>query len=383
MATTLLIGAGLLIHSFLKLATLNPGYDSTNVLTFQVVLEEGGEPARKLALADELAARLRVRPAVQAVGFINAPPLTLLSLSFGQFVPPGRTVEQMKQEPVKPQARSVSVDFLRAMGVRLHDGRWFDERDTADAQRVLLVNRSLAQRYFGQTNPVGQSVRLIGDTPWLIVGVVEDMRQRLLTQEPVPTLFVDARQVIERGDRMALGFLWYAVRTTGDPTALVPDVRALTRGLDATATLDSVATLEQLRLGAMTRPRFYAVLVGTFACIAAALAAVGIYGMLSFAVAQRTREIGVRVALGAQRGQVIRLVMRRGMLLTGFGIALGTAGALALTRVFSSMLFGLTALDPSTYVGVAAFFTAVALAAAYLPARRAAKVDPVIALRYE
>ncbi len=383
LATTLLIGAGLLIHSFLKLATLNPGYDSTNVLTFQVVLEEGGEPARKLALADELAARLRVRPKVQAVGFINAPPLTLLSLSFGQFVPPGRTVEQMKQEPVKPQARSVSVDFLRAMGVRLHDGRWFDERDTADAQRVLLVNRSLAQRYFGQTNPVGQSVRLIGDTPWLIVGVVEDMRQRLLTQEPVPTLFVDARQVIERGDRMALGFLWYAVRTTGDPTALVPDVRALIRGLDATATLDSVATLEQLRLGAMTRPRFYAVLVGTFACIAAALAAVGIYGMLSFAVAQRTREIGVRVALGAQRGQVVRLVMRRGMLLTGCGIALGTAGALALTRVFSSMLFGLTALDPSTYVGVAAFFTAVALAAAYLPARRAARVDPVIALRYE
>ena len=133
----------------------------------------------------------------------------------------------------------------------------------------------------------------------------------------------------------------------------------------------------------MTRPRFYAVLVGTFACIAAALAAVGIYGMLSFAVAQRTHEIGVRVALGAQRGQVVRLVMRRGMLLTGFGIALGTAGALALTRVFSSMLFGLTALDPSTYVGVAAFFTAVALAAAYLPARRASRVDPVIALRYE
>ena len=159
MATTLLIGAGLLIHSFLKLATLNPGYDSTNVLTFQVVLEEGGEPARKLAWPTS-SPRVFACPTVQAVGFINAPPLTLLSLSFGQFVPPGRTVEQMKQEPVKPQARSVSVDFLRAMGVRLHDGRWFDERDTADAQRVLLVNRSLAQRYFGQTSPVGQSVQV-------------------------------------------------------------------------------------------------------------------------------------------------------------------------------------------------------------------------------
>lgn len=327
--------------------------------------------------------RLRARPQVQAVGFINAPPLTRLSVSFGRFVPPGRTVEDMKQDPVTPQGRSVSTDYLRAMGVQLLEGRWFDVRDTADAQRVLLVSRSLAQRYFGRTSPVGQSVRLIGDMPWLIVGVVEDMRQRLLTQEPVPALFVDPRQVIEHGDRMALGFLWYAVRTTGDPMALVPDVRALTRGLDATATLDSVATLEQLRTGAMKRPRFYAVLLGTFAGIAGALAAVGIYGMLAFAVTQRTREIGVRVALGAQPGEVVRLVMRRGVLLTGLGIALGIAGALTLTRLLSSMLFGLTALDPSTYVGVAAFFTAVAITAAYLPARRATKVDPVIALRSE
>jgi putative ABC transport system permease protein len=163
----------------------------------------------------------------------------------------------------------------------------------------------------------------------------------------------------------------------------VPDVRALTRGLGATATLDSVATLDQLRTGAMKRPRFYAVLLGTFAGIAGALAAVGIYGMLAFAVTQRTREIGVRLALGAQPGEVVRLVMRRGVLLTGLGIALGIAGALTLTRLLSSMLFGLTALDPFTYVGVAAFFTAVAITAAYLPARRATKVDPVIALRHE
>jgi hypothetical protein len=287
LATTLLIGAGLLIHSFLKLATLNPGYDSTNVLTFQVVLE--GEATRKLALADELATRLRARSQVQAVGFINAPPLTLLSLSFGQFVPPGRSVEEMKHDPVKPQGRSVSTEYLRAMGVRLLDGRWFDERDTAEAQRVLIVNQSLAERYFGETSPVGQSVRLMGDSPWLVVGVVEDMRLRLLTQEPVPGLFVDARQVIEYGHRMALGFLWYAVRTTGDPMALVPEVRTLTRGLNATATLDSVATLEQLRTGAMTRPRFYAVLLGTFAGIAGMLAAVGIYGMLAFAGTTRDR----------------------------------------------------------------------------------------------
>jgi putative ABC transport system permease protein len=387
LATTLLIGAGLLIHSFLKLATLNPGYDSTNVLTFQVVLEGDSEPARKLALAEQLVTRLRARPQVQAVGFINAPPLTLLSMSFGQFVPPGRTLEEMKeemrQEPVKPQGRSVSTEYLRAMGVRLLDGRWFDERDTADAQRVLLVNQSLAERYFGETSPVGQSVQLMGDTPWLIVGVVEDMRQRLLTQEPVPGLFVDARQVIEHGDRMALGFLWSALRTTGDPMALVPDVRALTRGLDRTATLDSVATLEQLRTGAMKRPRFYAVLVGTFAGIAGALAAVGIYGMLAFAVTERTREIGVRVALGAEPGEVVRLVMRRGVRPAGLGIALGIAGALTLTRLLSSMLFGLSALDPSTYLGVAAFFTAVAITAAYLPARRATKADPVITLRHE
>jgi putative ABC transport system permease protein len=383
LATTLLISAGLLIHSFLKLATLDPGYDSTNVLTFQVVLEGEGPPPQKLAQAEELITRLRAHPQVQAIGFINAPPLTRLSLSFGQFLPPGRTVEEMKQESAPPQGRSVSSGYLRAMGVRLLDGRWFDERDTADAQPVLIVNRSLAQRYFGQTNPVGQSVGLIGDSRWLIVGVVEDMRERLLTQEPQPTLFVDPRQVIKHGDNMALGFLWYAVRTTGNPTSLVADVRTLTRGLGATATLDSVATLEQLRTGAMKRPRFYAVLLGTFGAIAGTLAAVGIYAMLAFAVTQRTREIGVRVALGARPGEVIRLVMGRALVLTAVGIGLGIAGALALTRLLSSMLFGLTALDPSTYVGVAVFFTIVAIAAAYLPARRATKADPVIALRAE
>jgi putative ABC transport system permease protein len=289
----------------------------------------------------------------------------------------------MKQDAVKPQGRSASRDYLRVMGVRLLDGRWFDDRDTADGQPVLLVNRALAQRYFGQANPIGTSVRLIGDTPWEIVGVVDDMRQGMLTQDPAPMLFVDPRQVIVNGEGMALGFLWFAVRTTGDPTDIVTDLRTLVRELGSAATVDSVATMDQLMTGSVRRPRFYAVLLGIFAGIAGVLAAVGIYGLLTFSVTQRTREMGVRIALGAEPREVVRLIMRHGVLLTIIGIAGGIAGALALARFLSGMLFGLTPLDPSTYVVVALFFTAVAMAAAYLPARRATKVDPVIALRYE
>jgi putative ABC transport system permease protein len=383
LATTLLVSAGLLIHSFLKLSAVNPGYDPTNVLTFQLVVPGPSPAPQKLALAEELVTRLRARPEVQAAGFINAPPLVPVTLQFGQFVPPGRTPHDMKQDPVKPQGRSASRDYLRAMGVRLLDGRWFDDRDTADGQQVLLVNRALARRYFGQASPIGASVRLIGDTPWQIVGVVDDMRQGMLTQDPAPMLFVDPRQVIVHGEGMALGFLCYAVRTTGDPTTIMTDLRTLTRELGPAATLDSVATMGQLMTGSVRRPRFYAVLLGIFAGIAGVLAAVGVYGLLTFSVTQRTREIGVRIALGAQPRAVVRLVMQHGVLLTGVGIAGGIAGAMAVTRFLSGMLFRLTPLDASTYVGVALLFTTVALAAAYLPARRATKVDPVIALRYE
>jgi putative ABC transport system permease protein len=248
---------------------------------------------------------------------------------------------------------------------------------------VLLVNRALAHRYFGQASPIGQSVRLIGDTPWQIVGVVDDMRQGMLTQAPAPMLFVDPRQVIVRGEGMALGFLCFAVRTTDDPTNIVTDLRTLTRELGPAATLDSVATMDQLMTGSVRRPRFYAVLLGIFAGTAGVLAAVGIYGLLTFSVTQRTREMGVRIALGAQPREVVRLIMRHGVLLTIIGIAGGIAGAVSLARFLRGMLFGLTPLDPSTYVVVALFFTAVAMAAAYLPARRATKIDPVIALRYE
>jgi putative ABC transport system permease protein len=383
LATTLLVSAGLLIHSFLKLSAVNPGYDPANVLTFQLVLAGPIPAPQKLLLAEELLTRLRARPKVQAAGFISAPPLVPVSLQLGQFVPPGRTVEDMKQDPAKPQGRSASRDYLRAMGVRLLDGRWFDDRDNADGQPVLLVNRALAQRYFGQASPIGQSVRLIGDTPWQIVGVVDDMRQGMLTQDPAPMLFVDPRQVIVHGEGMALGFLCFAVRTTDDPTNIVTDLRTLTRDLGPAATLDSVATMDQLMTGSVRRPRFYAVLLGIFAGIAGVLSAVGIYGLLTFSVTQRTREMGVRIALGAQPREVVRLLMRHGVLLTIIGIAGGIAGALSLARFLTGMLFGLTPLDPSTYVVVTLFFTAVAMAAAYLPARRATKIDPVIALRYE
>jgi putative ABC transport system permease protein len=283
----------------------------------------------------------------------------------------------------RPQTRYVSQDYLRAIGVRLVEGRWFGDRDGATGAKVVLVNQALARRFFGKRSPVGTFVTL-GNAPWEIIGVVGDVRQGGLDMDAEPQWFIDFRQLTEYVPvgRHA-GGVFFAVRTSDDPVTMVSGIRALARQIESQATLDNVYALDALVATALARPRFYAILMGLFASAAAALAAIGIYGVLAYAVARRTREIGIRMALGAPRRRVLWLVLGQGAGLTLTGIVFGIAGAVVLTRYLRTMLFGLTPLDPPTFLAVSILFAGIAALACYVPARRAMAVDPLTALRDE
>jgi putative ABC transport system permease protein len=395
-ATMLLVGAGLLVNSFGRLARVDPGWNASGLLTFYLVAPQEYTTQRKAMLIDDLLAELRRTPGVQAAGFTYAGPLLGLIDHFGAFVPPGHTPEEMRGIPDAPQIRSVSHDFLQTMEVRLLAGRWLEPRDDGAAPPVIVVNRSLARRFFGSEDPVGQMVHLDGRMdlpPQQIVGVVDDMRQGRLDQEPAPQFFVDYRQVlaltqarqmpVPAQERLAFGFLSFVVRTDGDPARLMRTVRSLIGRVDSHVGIDAMLPMEQLVASSLTRQRFYAAVMGVFAAIAVLLSAVGVYGVLAYAVGQRTREFGVRTALGARSRDVLAMVLRQGVLLTSVGIGIGLAGAIAVKRSIEGMLYGVTPLDPLTYVAVVALFATVTLIASYVPARRATRIDPMTALRDE
>jgi putative ABC transport system permease protein len=395
-ATILLVAAGLLVNSFSRLVRVDPGWSASGLVTFYLVTPQEYRTQRKAVLIEELLGELRRMPGVKGAGFTYAGPLLGLIDHFGVFVPPGRTPEEMRGNPDAPQIRSVSHDFLQTMGVRLLAGRWLEPRDDGGAPPVLVVNRSLAKRFFGSDDPVGRLVHLDGRMdlpPQQVVGVVDDMRQARLDQEPVPQFFVDYRQVLAltqarqmpaaAQERLAFGFCSFVVRTDGDPTPLMPTVRSLIGHVDANVGIDAMLPMEQLVASSLTRQRFYAAVMGMFAAIAVVLSAVGIYGVQAYAVVQRTQEIGIRMALGAQRSQVLALVLRNGVILASIGIALGLLGAAAGTRALQGMLFGITPLDPQTFIGVPLLFGVLAILASYVPARHATKVDPLVALRHD
>ena len=394
-ATLLLVGAGLLVNSFAKLTRVDPGWNASGLLTFYLAAPQDYTTQRKAQLIDELLVELRRTPGVQAAGFTYAGALLGLIDTVGKFVPAGRTPEEMP-DLATGHIRSVSHDFLHTMGVRLRAGRWLEPRDDAGAPPVIVINRSLARLVFGSEDPVGRMVHMDGRMdlpPQQIVGVVDDMRQGRLDQEPTPQFFVDYRQVlawtqarqmpVPQQERLAFGFLSFVVRTDGDPARFMPTMRSLVGRVDPNVGIDALVPMNQLVASSLTRQRFYAAVMGAFAAIAALLSAVGIYGILAYAVGQRTREFGVRTALGATSRDVLALVLRQGLLLTCVGIGIGLAGAMALTRYIESMLYEVTPLDPLTYVAVVALFAAVTSIASYLPARRATRIDPLTALRYE
>jgi putative ABC transport system permease protein len=397
MATVLLVGAGLLIHSFVKLSAVERGYDASNVVALQLVFPPEYSIGRKTDTIEAVLARLRATPNVTAAGFTRAGILIGEAIVIGTFVPPGRTLTEMRADPVRPLIRSVSHGYLTAVGVRLLEGREFETGDVATALPPVVISRTVARRFFGADNAVGQVVDwYVGNAPAVqvqVIGVVEDVRNTSPERDANPDIFIDYRRLLalqqrwgdstRRQETMAIGFLSFAVRTRNDPASAAPAIAQIVRSVDPDAGIDATIPMDRLVASSVARPRFYAVMLGVFAGVAGLLAAIGIYGVLAYTVVQRTREIGVRMALGAQRAQVLALVLRKGMILTTIGVAVGLAGAAAGTRLLQGMLFGVTPLDPATYVAVAAMFTLVATVASYVPARRATTVDPMVALRAE
>ena len=383
----LLVGGGLLIHSFLKLSNVNPGYDADNVLTFTLVTPPGRYSGPQLAsVAEDLVSRLEPVPGVRAAGYTELLPMVrfrtggrITPASQVPNQPPPPTLESAG-DPGQPDTFTVSQRFLEAMGIRVIAGRGFEETDRAGRPGVVLINRALARSGFLGAAPLGQRISALKQT-WEVVGIVDDVQQFGLDQDPVPQVFFEMRQTPAPGITARVNY--FAIRTDAEPSAIVPAIRAVVRQLDSEATVDLVAPMEQLVSNSISRPRLYAVLLGIFAAIAATLAAVGLYGVMAYGVAQRTREIGVRMALGAQRRDVMRLVVRQALVLTAIGLAIGLVGAGVATRYLEGLLFGVTPLDPITVVAASTMFALVATLASYVPARRATRVNPLVALRYE
>ena len=372
MAMVLLVGGGLLIRSFIKLSTQDLGYDSTRVVTFQATPRQSRGPAAR-AFADQLVTRIEALPGVSAAGYANN--LPLVQQSFGRDVSSQPYDHRPPRAPF-PGLHAVSPRLIQALGVRIVEGRTFSNGEAA--RREALVTQAFARSGFFDGPAIGRQI-YGGETSWEVVGILEDMKQFRLDQRSGSEFYIVDFVPAPPG----LGGTYFAVRTDADPAAIATSVRGVVRQLDEAATVDNIATMDQIVSNAMSRPRLYAVLLGIFAAVAMVLAAIGIYGVLSYLVAHRAREIGIRMALGAQRFRVVALVLRQTAVLTVVGVVVGVIGAAALSRYLEGLLFGLTPLDVTTFVAVVVMFAAVAMLAAYVPARRATRVNPLVALRAE
>ncbi|HEV2861401.1 MAG TPA: ABC transporter permease [Pyrinomonadaceae bacterium] len=377
LSLVLLVGAGLLIKSFVKLRNTDPGFDASNTLTASL------SPAAVRYDTDEkvndfyrlLVERVRALPGVESVGGVNPLPLSDNNLSFSFSV--------VGQAPLPPgqgqsaSARFVTPDYFRAQGVPLRAGRVFTEADKKGAPAVLVVNEAFARRYLPGVDPLGQRLRLgVNRIEGEVVGVVGDIRGSRLATPAAPEYYVPA-SLVNFGD------MTLVIRTSADPASLTPSLRQIVSEMDKELPLYDVRTMEALVARSVARQRFSMTLVGVFAALAMLLSAVGIFSVMSFLVAQRTHEIGIRMALGAQRRDILSMVVRQGVVLTVVGVAVGLAAAFALTRLMSGLLYEVSATDPVVYGGITVLLAGVALLACYVPARRATKVDPLVALRYE
>ncbi len=378
MAVMLLIGAGLMVNSFWRLQRVDPGVDRRQTLIMQIPL--GGpryaQPQQVNAFYDQLLGRVKTLPGVRAAAVSNHLPPDLQPWSEALKIE-GRT-DDPHETHIVCDIR-VSPEYFQALGARLLRGRYFNSTDSGNAPHVMVINETLARQYFPREDPLGKRINPGSSPPdWFeIVGVVGDIKYNGLEAETQPAFYRPITQ-----STWWSAFLIIKTETI-DPLSLTGAVRNEMRALDRELPVTQISTLEQRFSKSVAHPRFRTTLVALFAALALILASIGIYGLMSYAVAQRTHEIGIRVALGAQASNVLRLVVGHGMKLALIGVGLGLIGALALTRLVKTLLFGVSTTDPATFALIALLILGVALLACYLPARRAMKVDPIAALRTE
>lgn len=375
-ALVLLVGAALLIRSFARLQDTETGLRPENVLTLSLALPQAkyDTPQTVNTFYQQLLERISALPGVQACGAINMLPLQQWGTN-GPIEIEGEGPYPAGQAPIA-EYRTASPDYFRALGVPLIAGRFFNDQDRESAEIRIIINQTLADRYFANQDPIGKRLKA-GSPNWVtIVGVVGDVRQSGLTQPARSELFWCSLQA----PRSAMSMV---VRNASEPTALTSAVRAEVQALDSNLPIHNVKTMETVIAESVADRRLNMLLLGIFAGVALILALIGIYSVMSYTTTQSTREIGIRMALGAQPLDVLKLIVGQGAVLSLVGVALGLVVAFGLTRLMASLLFGVTATDPLTFAGVPVILMAVSLVACYLPARRAIKIDPMIALRYE
>jgi len=377
LAIVLMIGAGLLIRSFVKLLGVDPGYRAENLLTARLALPPHyNEKARRVQFYDQLLPRLAALPGVASVGATSHLPLTKYNMGAELFVE-GRVYREGENPPGAPIA-AVSPDYFRTMGIRLLAGRLFNDGDTQNAPAVTLLSETLARKLFPNEDPLGKRfLNLAGSDAEFttVVGVVSDIRHQGLDKEIEQAVYLTYRQLPRP---MSL-----VLRGTVETSSLAAALRNAVREVDPALPLYDVMTMDDRLSKSVAARRFNLLLLGGFAALALLLAGVGVYGVIAYVVTARTHEVGIRMALGAQSGDVVRLFVKQGMALVLLGVGLGLLGAFALTRVMATLLFGVSANDPLTFGGVALLLSLIALLACYLPARRAAKVDPLAALHHD
>ncbi|HLM56858.1 MAG TPA: ABC transporter permease [Pyrinomonadaceae bacterium] len=379
LALVLLVGAGLMVRSFERLRSVDPGFRPEGVLTMRVNLPgvRYGEDAKVIGFFREAVGRVSSLPGVESAAAVNFLPFSgpAAATSFtivGQPAPPPG------QKP-GTEVRVSDAGYFRTMGIPLRSGRSYSEQEVAEKRNVVVVSESFARKHFPGGEAIGQRVVVeMSQTPQPaeIVGVVGDVKHYGLEGEDKPTVYMPQADLV-------YPFMNLVVRAKGDPLSLAAAARREIQAIDAEQPVADVRTMEDWLADSVGRARFSAWLLGGFSLVALLLAAVGIYGVMSYAVAQRTHEIGVRIALGAQASDILKMVFSHGLALAGLGLAAGLVGAFALTRLMSSLLYQVSATDPLTYAAISAFLLFIALLACYVPARRAMKVDPMTALRYE
>jgi putative ABC transport system permease protein len=398
LALLLLVGAGLLIKTFAALRHADPGFSADHLLTMQMQLSPetdfaNGHEDAALGFYRDLSERVNALPGVKQCGITSA--LPLLGGLWGKFIDvQGHTPPTSLENVPVVRFQLSTPGYLPAIAARLRDGRFFTWQDNQTAPGVTIINQALVQQFFPNENPLGKSIRMVPplnlvppgqrvlerQPPWrTIVGIIADIKDDAINQPTPATVYAPYAQYHNEGWGMTI----FAVRTTGDPLAASNMVRDQVHSLLPNQPVSEVASMEQLLAKSLSRARFSMLLLSIFAGLALVLSAVGIYGVMAYSVAQRTREIGIRLALGAARKDVLAMVLLAGGRLAIFGLVLGLAGALALNYWLRNQLYGVSPADPVTYIAVALLLGAVALAASYIPARRATLVDPLVALRYE